>query len=82
MRFPQTRPSPLVLSCGADWSSEFQCSPQDEMGVPQELSTKEDDICFALLQVVVCLFAVEDEADSANVEFWNGLSDTICEMDL
>lgn len=81
-RLPQARPSALVLSCRVDRSSEFQSSPQDEVRVSQELSAKEDDVCFAFLQVVVCLFAVENESDGANLDLREGPLDTIGEVNL
>ena len=43
------------------------------MGIPQELSTNEDDVCLAFLQVTISLFAVEDKSDSANREVGKGL---------
>ena len=81
-RLPQTRPSALVLRCRVDRSSKFQSSPQHEVGVPQKLSGKEDDVCLAFLQVVVGLFGIEDESDGADLDLRNGFFDTICEVDL
>jgi hypothetical protein len=76
LRFPQARPSELVLSCRIYCSSEFQSSPQDEVRIPQELSSKENYIRLAFLQVIVGLFAVEDESDGADLEVRKGLLDS------
>jgi len=81
-RLPQTRPSALILHCRVDWSSKLQSSPQDEVRVPQKLSTKEDDVRLAFLQVAVGLFSVEDQSDGADLDLRNGLLDTIGELNL
>ena len=82
MRLQQARPSALVLIRSADRDSKFQSSPQDKVWVPQKLSGKEDDVCLAFLQVVIGLFAVEDQSDGADLDLRNGLLDTIGEVNL
>ena len=52
------------------------------MRVPQELSTKEDDVRLAFLQVTIGLFAVGDEPDSPDLEVGKGLLDSSGEGDL
>ena len=52
------------------------------MRVPHELSSEEDDVRLAILQVIICLFTVDDEPDGANVYLRNGLLDTIGEVNL
>lgn len=81
-RLPQTRPSALILHCRVDWSSKLQSSPQDEVGVPQKLSAKEDDIRLAFFQVAVGLLSVKDQSDGADLDLRNSLFDTIGEVNL
>ena len=82
MRLQQARPSALVLIRSADRDSKFQSSPQDKVWIPQKLSGKEDDVCLAFLQVIVSLFAFNDEPDGADLEVRNGLLDCSGEMNL
>ena len=82
LRLPQTRPSGLVLIRRVDHGSKFQSGPQDKVWVPQKLSSNEDDVCLAFLQVIVSLFAFNDEPDGADLEVRNGLLDSSSEVDL
>ena len=72
----------MILRCRVDWNSKFQSRPQDEVRIPQKLSGKIDDVCLAFLQVVIGLFAVEDQSDGADLDLRNGLLDTIGEVNL
>ena len=76
LRLPQPRPSALVLTRRVDRGSELQSSPQNEMRIPQELSAKKYDVCHALLQITICLFAVEDKSDGADLDVRKRLLDS------
>ena len=63
----------MVLYRRVDWSPKLQGGPQDKVRVPDELSAKEENVCFAFPQVIIGLLAVNDEPDGGDFDFWNGL---------
>jgi len=47
------------------------------MRIPHELPAQEDNVCLALLQIIVCLFPVKDKSDGADFDFREDLLDSI-----